>query len=75
MTISNLSNCASNGVTGRDHEEAVAASPIRRDHGKATRSSILKEAKGMKHSTNILKVCLMLIILIHPSIRSLKLLS
>ena len=66
---------ACNGVTGRDPDGAVAASPIRRDHGKATRSYILKEAKGMKHSADRLKVCLMLIILIAPSIHSLKLFS
>ena len=66
---------ASNGVTGRDLNGAIVASPIRRDHGKATRSSILKEDKDMKHSTDRLKVCLMLIILISPSIHSLTLFS
>ena len=75
MTSSNLSNCTSNGVTGRDHDVAVAASPIRRDHGKATGSSVLKEAKDIKHSVDRLKFCLTLIILIAPSIHSLKLLS
>ena len=64
---------ASNGVTGRDPDGAVAASPIRRDHGKATGSSVLKEAKDMKHSVDRLKVCLTLIILIAPSIHNLKL--
>ena len=58
MTISNLSNCASNGVIGRDHDGAVAASPIRRDHGKATGILVLKEAKDLKHFANRLKVCL-----------------
>ena len=47
---------ASNGVTGRDPDGAVAASPIRRDHGKAIGSSVLKEAKDIKHSTNRLNV-------------------
>ena len=75
MTISNMSNCTSNGVTGRDHDEAVAASPIRRDHGKAIGSSILKEAEDLKHSADRLKVCLMLIIIIAPPIHSLKLFS
>ena len=63
----------SNGVTGRDLNGAVAASPIRRDHGKATGSSVLKEAKDLKHFTNRLKVYLTLIILIAPSIHNLKL--
>ena len=75
MTLSNMSNCTSNGVTGRDPDEAVAASLIRRDHGKATGSSVLKEAKDLKHSADRLKVCLTLIILIAPSIHSLKLFS
>ena len=66
---------ASNGVTGRDPDGAVAGSPIRRDHGQATGSSVLKEAKDLKHSTDILKVYLILIILIAPSIHSLKLFS
>ena len=66
---------ASNGVTGRDPDGAVATSPIRRDHGKSTRSSVLKEAKDLKHSTHRLKFCLMLIILIAPSIHSLNLFS
>ena len=64
---------ASNGVTGRDPDGAAVASPIRRDHGKYTRSCILKEAKDLKHSLDRLKVCLTLIILIAPSIHSLKL--
>ena len=64
---------ACNGVTGRDPDGAVAASPIRRDHGKAIGSSILKEAKDLKHSTDRLTVFLTLIILIAPSIHSLKL--
>ena len=66
---------ASNGVIGRDPEGQVVASPIRRDHGKAIGSSVLKEAKDLKHSVNRLKVCLTLIILIAPSIHSLKLFS
>ena len=65
---------ASNGVTGRDLDGAVAASPIRRDHGQATGSSVLKVAKDLKHSAEKLKVFLMLIILIAPSIINLKLL-
>jgi len=75
MTMSNPLNCASNGVTGRDPDGAVAPSPIRRDHGKATGSSVLKEAKDLKHSVDRLKVCLTLIILIAPSIHNLKLFS
>ena len=75
MTISNMSNCPSNGFIGRDHARAVVAIPIRRDHGKAKGSSVLKEAKDLKHSTEILKVFLTLIILISPSIHSLKLFS
>ena len=47
---------ASNRVTGRDLDGAVATSPIRRDHGKATGSSLLKEAKDLKHSADRLKV-------------------
>ena len=75
MTIINLLKYASNGVTGRDPDGAVVASPIRRDHGKSTGISALKEAKDMKHSADRLKVCLMLIILIAPPIHSLKLFS
>ena len=66
---------AYNGVTGRDLNGLVAASPIRRNHRKATGSFVLKEAKDLKHSAYILKVCLTLIILIAPSIHSLKLFS
>jgi len=66
---------ASNGVTGRDIDGVVATSPIIRDHGKDTRSSVLKEDKDLKQSTDRLKVCLTLIILIDPSIHSLKLFS
>ena len=73
MTISNLSNCASNGVTERDPNGEIVASPTRGDHGKDTGSSVLKEAKDLKHSADRLKVCLTLIILIAPSIHSLKL--
>ena len=64
---------AYNGVIGRDPNGLVAAIPIRRDHGKATGSYVLKEAKDLKHSADRLKVCLTLIILIAPSIHSLKL--
>ena len=66
---------AYNRVTGRDLDGAVVASPIRRDHGKARGSYVLKEAKDMKHFVDRLKVCLMLIILIAPSIHSRKLFS
>ena len=66
---------ASNGVTRRDLDRLVATSPIRRDHGKGTGSFVLKEAKDLKHFADRLKVCLMLIILIAPSIHSLKLFS
>ena len=44
---------ASNGVTRRDLDRLVATSPIRRDHGKATGSSVLKEEKDMKHRRQI----------------------
>ena len=64
---------ASNGVTGRDINGLVTASPIRRNHRKSTGSFVLKEAKDLKHSENILKVCLTLNILIAPSIHSLNL--
>ena len=66
---------ASNGVTGRDLDREFVASPIRRDHGKYIGSSVLKEAKDLKHSADRLKVCLTLIILIAPYIHSLKLFS
>ena len=75
MTISNLSNYASNGVTRRDHDGAVAACHIRRDQGKSTGIFVLKEAEDLKHSAEILKVRLTLIILIAPPIHSLKLFS
>ena len=55
MTISNLSNCTSNGVTGRDPDREISASPIRIDHGQATGSSVLKEGKDLKHSANRLR--------------------
>jgi hypothetical protein len=45
----------SNGVTGRDPEGAVAASPIRREHGQAAGSTALKEAKDLKHTADRLK--------------------
>ena len=64
---------ASNGVTGRDPNGEVVVGPIRGDHGKATGRSVLKEAKDLKHSADRLKFCLTLIILIAPSIHSLKL--
>lgn len=46
---------ASNGVTGRDPEGAVAASPFRREHGQAAGSAALKEAKDLKHTADRLK--------------------
>ena len=51
---------ASNGVTGRDPDGAVATSPIRRDHGKTTGSFVLKEAKDLKHFVDRLKVTFIL---------------
>jgi len=74
-SIRGMRPIASNGVTGRDTDGVVATSPIRRDHEKATRSSMLKEARDLKHFVDRLKVCLALIILIAPYIHSQKLFS
>ena len=43
-----------------DPNRGVAAGPIRRDHGQATGSSVLKEARSLKHSADRLKVAFIL---------------